>query len=90
MYTLVFICIAAGFAFLAAWVVNALVAWMSGEHPGDTGRQFGDVFLRVLGVARLGYVGRILDTVGGPVRWIIYIAGGVLIASALFRAFAHS
>jgi hypothetical protein len=90
MHALIFICIAAGFAFLAAWFVNLLVAWMSGEHPGDTGRQFVDVFFRILGVSEFGFIGRILDAVGGPVRWIIYIAAGMLIASALLRACSQS
>ena len=86
MYALMFICIFAGFALLIAWGVNALIAWMSGEHPGDTGRQFGDIFFRVLGVARLGFIGRLLNAVDGPWRWILYIAGGLFLASALLRA----
>ena len=92
MSTLMFICIAAGLALFIAWLVNALVGWMSGEHPGDTGRQAGDVFFRILGVVRLGMIGRLLDRVGWPpwVRWIIYFAGGVFILSALLRTCSAS
>ena len=88
MYSLMFICLFAGFALLIAWSVNAVIAWMSGEHPGDTGRQFGDIFFRVLGVGPPGpgFLGRLLNAVAGPWRWILYIAGGLLLASALLRA----
>jgi hypothetical protein len=35
MSTFMFICIAALLALFIAWIVNALVGWMSGEHPSD-------------------------------------------------------
>jgi hypothetical protein len=51
-------------AFLVAWVVNGLVGMMSGEKPGDTGRLWLDVFLRMFGVLELGLIGRVLNYIG--------------------------
>ena len=85
---LVFILVAATLAFVVSWTVNTLISMMSGEHPGDTGRQFGDIFLRILGITRLGFVGVILDRINGPrwYRWLIYAAGALFIVSTLLRA----
>ena len=85
----ILLCVMAGFALLIAWGVNALVGLMSGENPRDTGRQFSDIFFRILGMMRLGWMGRVLNNFDHPwIRWIVYCAGGLLILSAIIRAIA--
>ena len=90
MDTLVFLLIVAVVAFLVAWVVNLVVGWISGEHPGDTGRQAVDVFFGIFGGMRLGLLARLLDRSTFPwVRWIIYFAGAWFIVAMILRGCSH-
>ena len=82
---LLFIALVAGFALLGAWIVNAVVGMMSGEKPGDTGRQWADMFFRILGVGRIGVLGRILSYAGteGWPRRILWAAGVISLLALL-------
>lgn len=51
-------------AFLVAWLANAIVSLLRGEHPRDTGRLWLDTFLGVFAMLELGWIGRILTRVG--------------------------
>lgn len=63
----------AGVALVVAWFVNALVSTLSGEHPGDTGSLWGDVFSRMIGGWELGLVGRVLNYLNGS--WVRRVFG---------------
>ena len=52
-------------ALLAAWLVNVLVGLLSGERQEDTGRVWLDILLRVFGLGRLGFIGRMLNYTDG-------------------------
>ena len=88
MFSLLMIALVAGFALLAAWIVNTLVGIMSGEKPGDTGRVWADLFLRIFGVGRLGVTGRILNYLGsdGWPRRVLYVAGTISILALLLES----
>lgn len=63
-------------AFLVAWVVNGLVGMMSGEKPGDTGRLWLDIFLRMFGILELGVIGRALNYLGlkgWPRKFVLFV-----------------
>jgi hypothetical protein len=64
MYDLLMLAAFGFAAFLVAWVVNGLVGMMSGEKPGDTGRLWLDIFLRMFGILELGVIGRVLNEFG--------------------------
>lgn len=64
MYTLIMVAMFAVIAFLAAWVVNSLIGLLSGERPGDTGRVWWEIFLKLFSLLELGFIGRILNSVG--------------------------
>lgn len=73
----------AGIALVVAWFVNALVSTLSGEHPGDTGSLWWDVFSRMLGGWELGFLGWVLNNLNGSwVRRIFGVLG--LIALVIF------
>lgn len=48
MSDLVILLALAGFALVAAWLVNVLVGYLSGEHPRDTPRVWLDMLLEEL------------------------------------------
>jgi hypothetical protein len=76
-----------GFALLAAWLVNALVGILSGEHPKDTGRVWSDIIMRIFATMEFGLIGRILGylaTAGWPLR-VLYGLGTVGILRFFIR-----
>ncbi len=91
MSTLILLTIFAVAAFLVAWVVKGLVALLSGEPPGDTGRLWLDVFLRIFAGLELGWIGRILNYAGlrGLPRKIVLFAGLLCLLFFLVRACQH-
>jgi hypothetical protein len=73
-------------ALFVAWLVNALVGVLSGEKPGDTGRLWLDVVLRIFALGRLSFVGRMLNYSGGVwPRRILYAVGALAIVIFLIR-----
>ena len=87
MSTLAIFGILCGFALLAAWVVNALVGLMRGEHPKDTGRVWSDIVLRIFAAMEFGLAARILGylaTTGWPLR-LLYWLGAIGILAFFIR-----
>ena len=77
MHSLILLAMFAVGAFLIAWVVNGFIGLLSGERPGDTGRLWLDIFLRLFAVLELGFIGRILNYAGldGLPRKVVLFAG---------------
>lgn len=73
-------------AFLVAWFVNLLVGLLRGEHPGDTGRVWWEVLLRMFAIGELGLLGRILNYGSGSwIRSILMAVGGVVLFIFIFQ-----
>lgn len=91
MSTFAILALVALAAFLAAWVTNCLVGLLSGERPGDTGRLWLDMFLRIFAGLELGWIGRILNYVGlrGWPRKLALFIGLLSVLLFLVRACHH-
>ena len=91
VHTLIILAVFALAAFLVAWVANGLVGLLSGEKPGDTGRLWVDVFLRMFAILELGFIGRILSHVGlnGWPRKVVLFIGLLGLLLFLLRAGHH-
>jgi hypothetical protein len=61
---------------------------MSGEKPGDTGRLWVEVFLRLFGVLELGVIGRVLNHIGirGGIRKLVLFVGLLCVFLFVARA----
>jgi hypothetical protein len=80
----VLLCVA---ALVVAWVVNALVGILSGEHPKDTGRLWSDIVLRVFAAMKFGFLGRFVGymaSTGWRLR-VLYALGVLGIVAFLIR-----
>ena len=63
-------------ALLIAWIANAVVGWLSGERPRDTGRLGLDTFFRIFAIRELGFVGQLLSAFGWdklPGRIVLFV-----------------
>jgi hypothetical protein len=73
-------------ALIAACLVNVFVGLLSGERQEDTGRVWLDILLRVFGLGRLGFIGRMLNYAEGVwPRRILYAVGGISILLLLIE-----
>jgi multidrug transporter EmrE-like cation transporter len=76
-----------GMALVAAWFVNFLVGLLRGEHPGDTGRVWLDILLRMFAIGEFGVLGRVLNYINASwARRILAGVGFIAIIVFLFRA----
>jgi hypothetical protein len=63
----------------AAWLVNRLIALLSGDHPRDTGRVWLDIML-----GDFRGVSSFVASMPPGLRWIAIVAVGIAIAAVLF------
>ena len=91
MSTLVMILTIALAAVVVAWVVNSIVAMMSGDRPDEMTGEAGDIFLRVLAVLELGFLGRLLDQATGTpwVRRLLYCGALIFVVRAAADYWVH-